>query len=219
MKFDPYDELGVARDATPAQIKNAYRNKAKKAHPDNGGTDAKFRQLTRAFSLLKDEGRRHQYDSTGNADEPEPNNEMGSAISRLVAFIQQQVAAYIAQGFTGNDPRKMDLMMLFRREMNKEIHGLEDQLKMLSKAMTLAEEMKYRFTSKGDNVILRAFEQKQDDMRKAHANCKGHIDNIKLSLKIAEDYEYQFDPMTAEDVQHPTMTTIEMLIQRGGFFR
>jgi len=45
--MDPYQELGVRRDATPEQVKHAYRKRVQKAHPDKGGTKEKFHAIQR----------------------------------------------------------------------------------------------------------------------------------------------------------------------------
>jgi DnaJ-class molecular chaperone len=64
---DPYELLGVARDASQADIKKTYRTLAKKLHPDvNPGDESveqKFKEVTAAYDLLSDEERRRQYDS------------------------------------------------------------------------------------------------------------------------------------------------------------
>lgn len=60
-----YDTLGVARNASKEEIKRAYRNKAKQCHSDVGGTDEAMAELTFAYSVLKDEAKRKQYDETG----------------------------------------------------------------------------------------------------------------------------------------------------------
>jgi DnaJ-domain-containing protein 1 len=46
---DEYTLLGVERDATKREIKNAYRRKARKLHPDAGGSDEAFKQLHDAY--------------------------------------------------------------------------------------------------------------------------------------------------------------------------
>lgn len=64
---DPYELLGVARDASQADIKKAYRALAKKLHPDvNPGDESveqRFKEVTAAYDLLSDTERRRQYDS------------------------------------------------------------------------------------------------------------------------------------------------------------
>src|SRR6266704_6267709 len=60
-----YELLGVAPDATTAQIKSAYRKLAKKFHPDvNDSPDAadRFREITEAYDTLTDPDRRRRYD-------------------------------------------------------------------------------------------------------------------------------------------------------------
>jgi DnaJ family protein A protein 2 len=43
-----YDLLGIGKDATDKDIKKAYRKKALKEHPDKGGDEEKFKEITKA---------------------------------------------------------------------------------------------------------------------------------------------------------------------------
>lgn len=73
---DPYDILGVARSATPAEIKRAYRRLAKRYHPDRNPGDKsaeqKFKEVQAAYEVLGDEQRRAQFDQFG-AGGPAPD--------------------------------------------------------------------------------------------------------------------------------------------------
>lgn len=63
---DPYSTLGVAKSASEAEIKSAYRKLAKELHPDknkdNPKASEKFSDVTRAYDLLSDKTKRAQFD-------------------------------------------------------------------------------------------------------------------------------------------------------------
>ena len=63
---DPYDVLGVKRDASAADIKSAYRKLAKRYHPDTNAGDAKaeakFAEASTAHDILSDKEKRGQFD-------------------------------------------------------------------------------------------------------------------------------------------------------------
>ncbi|MCF8708106.1 DnaJ C-terminal domain-containing protein [Rhizorhapis sp. SPR117] len=69
---DPYTTLGVARNASEAEIKKAYRTLAKELHPDrnadNPKATEKFSAATQAYDLLTDKDKRAQFDR-GEIDE------------------------------------------------------------------------------------------------------------------------------------------------------
>ena len=68
---DYYDIIGVGRDATPEEIKKAYRKRAKQYHPDHNPNDKtaerKFKELSEAHDVLKNKESRQAYDQFGHA--------------------------------------------------------------------------------------------------------------------------------------------------------
>jgi DnaJ-class molecular chaperone len=62
---NPYQTLGVDRDATTDQIKRAYRKLASQHHPDKGGDKAKFQTIQAAYDTLSDSNKRAAYDNPG----------------------------------------------------------------------------------------------------------------------------------------------------------
>jgi len=60
-----YDILGVEKKATQDDIKKAFRKLAQKHHPDKGGDEAMFKEITEAYSILSDDRKRREYDNYG----------------------------------------------------------------------------------------------------------------------------------------------------------
>jgi molecular chaperone DnaJ len=70
MPRDPYEILGVSRDADTATVKKAFRRLARELHPDVNAHDpdaeAKFKEAAEAYEILSDDERRRLYDSYGH---------------------------------------------------------------------------------------------------------------------------------------------------------
>ena len=66
MSADPYEVLGVAKDASAEDVRKAYRALAKKLHPDlnpgNKATEEKFKDVSAAYDLIGDPEKRARYD-------------------------------------------------------------------------------------------------------------------------------------------------------------
>jgi molecular chaperone DnaJ len=104
-KRDYYEILGVSRDVTAEQLKKSYRRLAMKYHPDQNPDDAgaadKFKELTEAFQVLSDPGRRAQYDQFGH---DAPNMGFGGAsvdVSSMTDFFE----SIFGSVFGGSRPR------------------------------------------------------------------------------------------------------------------
>ncbi len=69
-KRDYYEVLGVPKTADEATLKKAYRDLAKKYHPDlhpgDKEAEAKFKEASEAYSVLSDPQKRKQYDTVGH---------------------------------------------------------------------------------------------------------------------------------------------------------
>ena len=79
-----YDVLGVNEQSTSADITKAFKDLAKKYHPDRGGDESKFKEINEAHNTLKDSQKRHDYDTmrkfggtnTGGGEHPFFNEEI-----------------------------------------------------------------------------------------------------------------------------------------------
>ncbi len=86
MEKDYYKILGISRDANADEIKSAYRNMAKKWHPDVFATDSeqkrneakdKFTEIQHAYSVLSDPQKKAAYDQFGSEDGPQMGSGSG----------------------------------------------------------------------------------------------------------------------------------------------
>ncbi|HEY5714003.1 MAG TPA: DnaJ C-terminal domain-containing protein, partial [Candidatus Gracilibacteria bacterium] len=67
MAKDYYEILGLKKGASKADIKKAYRAKAKEHHPDKGGDEKVFKEINQAYETLGDDQKKTQYDQYGSA--------------------------------------------------------------------------------------------------------------------------------------------------------
>ena len=69
---DLYEILGIVKEVshtvTQDEIKKQYRKKAVKLHPDKGGSEEEFKELSKAYQILSDPKKREKYDKFGLDD-------------------------------------------------------------------------------------------------------------------------------------------------------
>jgi curved DNA-binding protein len=80
-----YEVLGVKEDASTDEIKKAFKKLARKHHPDAGGEEARFKDISEAYEVLSDKEKREEYDTFlkfgafgGSADTGSPFNWSGA---------------------------------------------------------------------------------------------------------------------------------------------
>ena len=173
MKFDPYETLGVERDATDAEIKRAAKEKAKKSHPDKGGNAEEFQASRRAARDLDRSGkaealrsnRRCRRCETGQrrsaSDGSDPHHELAEITN-----------AYLMSNFdSAKDPRQIDLLAKVEASIMDHIRKGEEMLRQGGQHARFLRDFRSRFTKKATkggkpNANRRAFDfiaRKLDD--------------------------------------------------------
>ncbi len=198
MSLNPYETLGVDRSADAEVVRRAYRKRAKKVHPDGGGSAAAFNDLRWSMIVLTDPVRREKFDRTGDIDADSIDNTLTQAISKVVEFV-------IAAAAAGGDPCRMDLIAEARKYFRHQKLEFENQAKVLAKASQAFAKVEQRFGGKGRaELVKRALSSHAEAMLRPVAMLNEQAGVCAAALSILEECTFKFD------VPAPTMTFYNM---------
>lgn len=189
--IDPYDELGVSRDATPDEISAAFKKKAKANHPDHGGSPEAFDRVKQASVVLLDPAKRKKYDEEGTLDSNQPDNVMATAMEKVAQFFIQSL-----NEMSNNEQNNLDQFDLVAggrlffdqgiASSQKQISAVERQIKQFEKAL------KRLKTKKKNDIIATMLKQHIGGLRGNIAANKKQIAIFAKAKEILADYT--FDP-------------------------
>jgi molecular chaperone DnaJ len=142
--MDHYEQLGVSRDATPEDLKKAYRRLARQLHPDANPEDpdaeARFKEVTRAYEVLSDRERRAHYDRYGT-DKPgvagaggDPFG-FGSINDLFDAFLGGSPFGGAGRGGGRAEQRGSDLEITVTLEFEEAVFGTESDVAVRTAVM------------------------------------------------------------------------------------
>lgn len=99
---DLYEILGINRDASDEEVKRAYRKRAREAHPDTGGDESEFKDVTTAYEVLKNPEARANYDRYGDPRGP-TGTSTGGGGDPFAGFgdLSDLIDAFFGGGFGG----------------------------------------------------------------------------------------------------------------------
>lgn len=191
--MNPYEVLGVAKDAQLKTIKAAYRKLSSTQHPDAGGKREDFERSKLAFDILSDPDRRKRYDTSGRTDET------AATPARIKLFIQETMRSVVAAARpdgSSDDP----VFENIKDKIILTIHGarvtIKQQIFTAQRKVERAQRMIERFKFKGEGEDLVG-----DALRVEKANwekeLKTHQDAMELSQeaeRVLLTYNYQVGP-------------------------
>lgn len=197
-----YETLGVPKEATPDDIKKAFRKKARHHHPDKSGGDHEaMSNLNHAYSVLMDPPRREQYDRTGS-DKVHP-----AARDAAIQIIMQIFAQSLESG-------QHDPLVFARTSLNQAIDQIRIQIIAISSKVAKLTSKRGAMTPKDgepnlfDNLVDQQIAQANQNLEQMERQSI----QMKEALLVLQDYTSNIAP-TPPVVQRTMYTTSTM----GGF--
>lgn len=137
---DYYEILGVEKSASKDDIKSAFRQKARKLHPDvNKAPDAeeKFKELGRAYEVLMDDDKRSMYDRYGEDGLKNAGYDFNGPFDFGFGDLSEILSSFFGGGFGGggrqnpNAPRRgSDLRLDLEIEFEEAVFGVEKDVEI-----------------------------------------------------------------------------------------
>lgn len=197
-EFDPYAELGVPRDATTEEVRAAYRDAAKRTHPDAGGTAEAFNRARRASVVLTDPIKRKTFDDQGTMDDG-PDNKRVGAIGVIERFMAEVITGYINGGMVAAmDPRHRNLVEEFMAVVASELGDMEVHELNMKKALKFLQDMRDRFECQDvTDPIGRGLDRQISNVNAQIETIKNGRELRRIALEIISSYKFRHDPQDA----------------------
>lgn len=190
--FDPYDALDVDRDASDEAIKAAYRNAARRTHPDvAGGSRDAWDQVERAYGLLTDRKRRAHFDNTGFDTGRAADDNLAAAVNVLENAFREIANKALTEEA---DVDTLDVMKTLAEHMKATIARMLLQKAQAEKVLGVVKKMRarLRFKGKGPNMLGMVLEDRQHVVGRAIADAERSIVVHGEALKLLAFYDYSF---------------------------
>lgn len=199
--MDPYETLGLNRDASPADVKRAYRRKAKQTHPDTGGDAKAFQSVELAHRILSDDEARRKYDTTGKFDDG-PDNDDAQAISIIAGMLDAVL--------DDEKAKFRDLVGEMRKRIEGDIRTAETSIKQGKAFVTRTLDLQKRFKSKtGRNLFKSMIASKIAEAERIIVGIEGEIATRKRALELLADEDFNFEK--AKPADYGNFTTADMM--------
>lgn len=183
---DPYTILGVPRTANAAEVKRAYRKRAKKAHPDRvGGSKEAMQEINKAYALLEDPKKRAAYDAGEDPDRPAqsiPEQAKGLLVSAM-----ESVYAQVKESDNMADA--------LRRTLAAAILGQTQELAKAERAAKKAERVLAKL--RNGELFREMLEQKANEAKRLVTQIEHGLKVLDEAVRLAEPIGWS-DPEAAK---------------------
>lgn len=182
-----YEVLEVNKDATPEDIKKAYRRKAIQSHPDVGGNPEDFKVLSLAFEILSDPNKRKDYDETGHTERrPQTSSE-----DILVMFFNEVVEELLGCDQSAD---YVDLVAETRSKIKNRILLSSKTERAGLKALAKVRVILKRLSSNGeDDILIASLKSREAQYEQKLSLCDREMKELKGALDLLDSYSYATD--------------------------
>ena len=182
---DYYAVLGVDRDATPDQIKDAYRRLAKEKHPDlNGGDDKGFAEIAIAYDVLSNAEYRHAYDNGEETNVPGSTDEL--AVQFLAKLFKNMFTDMMVYGRMDKDivDTMKDKINGLIRSCERDRHNAVNQRDII---IQFVDTVEFKKNSMVSSYILKVFANMVRDQEDEILSQSRQQFVFQTALKLCED--------------------------------
>jgi len=184
--IDPYNLLGLERDAGEQNIRDAWRKAAKTAHPDAGGDAEHFARLQVAYELLKDPVRRRVFDDTGYDPElSDPKDLQG------VLMLEKLVNDVILDE---REPGTFDPVAAMRRKLSDDIVKNRMHILELERHRNRVRQHVDRLGRRPETDVLGSMlRTRSQSIAEAIRKTEAQIETIEHAYLMLEGYSYEIE--------------------------
>jgi curved DNA-binding protein CbpA len=190
--IDPYDILGLSRDADNAAVKSAYRKRVKTAHPDAGGDQKAFGDLKRAYELLLDPVRRKVFDDTGYDPELADTRDLQGLVI-LETLVNEMI-------LDEREPGSFDPVASMRRKLTDRIVSARFHiLEMERHRARIRNHMDRMGRKPGTDVLGRMLKARCETIGEAISKSEAEIKTIEQAYGMLDGYAYELEIPEIQD--------------------
>ncbi len=184
--IDPYETLGVVRDADAAQIKTAYRKRAKNAHPDAGGDADAFATLKISYEILSDPVRRKVFDETGY----DPTLADTKDLEGLLV-LETLINEFILDE---REPGSFDPVAAMRRKLTDKIVNVRFHVLELERHRARVRNHMDRIGKRPETDFLGSMMRaRSDSITDAITKAEAQIATIEQAYQMLDGYSYEME--------------------------
>lgn len=198
-----YETLGVARTASQAEIKKAWRKLSSQYHPDRDtGNVERMAAVNAAYEILGNPERRARYDQTGDSGPTRQEQTMEQKAERAVMEVFAQVIELDV------DPVK-ELRLSFEdaiQQADTAVTKAQSSIKQLEKRRAKVT------VKKGDNIFVMLIDGKVSSLKSSIERSKEQKEIAAAALKLLNDYEYH--PDEVDKSRQGLESNLELLMDR-----